>query len=197
MTYADVSMSKSWVIWKKHDSLSSTKTGENTTEEKLQLLLGECGWSLTDKEGKVKKGSNKNRRRMNTGTNKSSDSEYGGETQNEGWTGGSVGHKNWWCSGQVKLGQSRDTMESWVSGQTSPKQEVTESVWETWMWESGKDKCVRTTTGSETTYWWGTEFSRMDGYVFPGQIAARDGSEDNGTMGEGFSVVWCGMRTDI
>jgi hypothetical protein len=62
------------VLWNQHDSLSRTKTGENTTEEKLQLLLGECGWSLTDKEGKTKKGSNKNRRRMNTGANKVSDS---------------------------------------------------------------------------------------------------------------------------
>ena len=88
-------MSKSWVLWRQHDSLSSTKSGENATEEKLQLLLGECGWSLTDKEGKAKEGSNKNRRRMNTGDNKASDSEYGGETQNEGWTGGSVRHKNW------------------------------------------------------------------------------------------------------
>jgi hypothetical protein len=87
--------SKSWVLWRQHDSWSSTTTGENTTEEKLQSLLGERGWSLTDKEGKAKKGSNKNRRRMNTGDNKASDSEYGGETQNEGWTGGSVSHKNW------------------------------------------------------------------------------------------------------
>ncbi len=68
--------------------MSSTKTSENATEEKLQLLLGECRWSLTGKEGKAKKGSNKNRRRMmNTGDNKASDSEYGGETQNEGSSG--------------------------------------------------------------------------------------------------------------
>jgi hypothetical protein len=90
-----MTMSKSWVLWRQHDSLSSTKTDENATEEKLQSLLGECGWSLTGKEGKTKKGSNKNRRRMNTGDNKASDNEYGGETQNEGWTGGSVRHKNW------------------------------------------------------------------------------------------------------
>ncbi len=72
------------------------KTDENVTEEKLQLLLGEChsGWSLTDEEGRVKKGSNKSRRRMNTGSNKTSHSEYGGEPQN-GWTGGSVRNKNW------------------------------------------------------------------------------------------------------
>jgi hypothetical protein len=30
-----MTMSKSWVLWKQHDSLSSTKTGENITEEKL------------------------------------------------------------------------------------------------------------------------------------------------------------------
>ncbi len=90
-----MTMSKSWVLWSQHDSSSSTKTDENATEEKLQSLLGDCGWSLTGKEGKAKKGSNKNRRRMNTGDNKTSDSEYGGETQNEGWTGGSVKNKNW------------------------------------------------------------------------------------------------------
>ncbi len=83
-----MTMSNSWVLWKQHDSLSNTKTGENVTEEKLQLLLGECGLSLTDKEGRTTKGSNKNRRKMNTGVNKASDSEYGGKTQNEGWTGG-------------------------------------------------------------------------------------------------------------
>jgi hypothetical protein len=90
-----MTMSKSWVLWRQHDSSSNTKTGDNATEEKLQSLLGECGWSLTGKEGKAKKGSNKNRRRMNTGDNKTSDNECGGETQNEGWTGGSVEHKNW------------------------------------------------------------------------------------------------------
>jgi hypothetical protein len=30
-----MTMSKSWVLWRQHDSLSSTKTGENATEEKL------------------------------------------------------------------------------------------------------------------------------------------------------------------
>jgi hypothetical protein len=77
--------SKSWVLWRQHDSSSSTKTGENATEEKLQSLLGECGWSLTGEEGKARKGFNKNRRRMNTGDDKASDSEYGGETQK--WSG--------------------------------------------------------------------------------------------------------------
>jgi hypothetical protein len=139
-----MTMSKSWVLWRQHDSSSSTKTGENATEEKFQLILGECGRSLTGKEGKAKEGSSKNRRRMNTGDNKASQSEYGGETQNEGWTGGSVRHKNWWRSGQVKLAQSRITMECWVSGWTAPKQEVTEAVREAWMWELRKDECVRT-----------------------------------------------------
>ncbi len=76
-TMSWMTMSKFWVLWRQHDSSSNTKTSENTTEEKLQLLLGECGWSLTGKEGKANKGSNKNRRRMNTGDNKTSDSEYG------------------------------------------------------------------------------------------------------------------------
>ena len=48
------------------------------------------------------------------------------------------------------------------------------------MWESGKDECARTDAGPEAAYWWGTEFSRMGGYDFPGQIAASDGSEGNG-----------------
>jgi hypothetical protein len=94
-TMSWMTMSKSWVFWRQHNSSSSTKTDENTTEEKLQSLLVECGWSLTGKEGKNKKGSNKNRRRMNTEDNEASDREYGGETQNVGWTGGSVRHKNW------------------------------------------------------------------------------------------------------
>ena len=64
--------------------------------DKLQSLLEERGWSLTGKEGKTKKGSKKNRRKTNTGTDGDSESECGGETQNEGWTGGSVRHKNWW-----------------------------------------------------------------------------------------------------
>jgi hypothetical protein len=45
---------------------------------------------------------------MNTGANKTSDSEYGGETQNDGWTGGSVSHKKWLSSGQVKQAQSHN-----------------------------------------------------------------------------------------
>jgi hypothetical protein len=113
---------------------------------------------------------------MNTGDNKASDSEYGGETQNEGWTGGSVRHKNWLRSGKLKLAQSRVTMEWWVLGWTAPKKEV-------------KDECVRTDAGPEAAYWRGTEFSRMGGYDFPGQIAASDGSEGNGAMGAGFIVL--------
>jgi ribonuclease HI len=35
-------------------------------------------------------------------------------------------------------------MECWVSGWTVPKQEVTEAVRESWMWELGKNECVRT-----------------------------------------------------
>ena len=53
--------SKSWVLRKQQDSLSTTKKSENTVEEKLQSLLEECGWSLTVKEGRTKKGSKKNR----------------------------------------------------------------------------------------------------------------------------------------
>jgi hypothetical protein len=57
------------------------------------------------------------------------------------------------------------------------------------MWELGKDECVHTDAGPETAYWWGTEFSRMGGYDFPGQISTRDGSESNGTMGAVFIVL--------
>ncbi len=46
---------------------------------------------------------------------------------------------------------------------------------EVWMWESGKDECVRTDVGP--------------GYDFPGRIEARDGSEGNGSMGAGFIVL--------
>ena len=80
-------------------------------------------------------------------------------------------------------------MECWVSGWTAPKQEVTEAVREDWMWELGKDECVHTDAGPETSYWRGTEFGRMGGYDFPGQIAGTDGSEGNGVMGTGFIVL--------
>jgi hypothetical protein len=135
------------------------------------------------------KGPSKHQRRTNTGSNKTSNKESREETQSEGWTGGGVRHKNWWRSGQVKLVRSRSTMECWVSGWTAPKQDVAEAVREVWMGESGKDECIRTDVGSEAAYWRGTEFSRMGGYVFPGQIAASDGSENNGTMGSGFIVL--------
>ena len=96
-TMSRLTTSMSWVRWKQQDSVSNTKNTENTVEEKLKSLLGEFhgGWSLTDKEGKTKEGSNKNRRRTNTGSKRVSDSEYGGETQNEGWTGENVRYKNW------------------------------------------------------------------------------------------------------
>jgi hypothetical protein len=80
-------------------------------------------------------------------------------------------------------------MEYWVSGWTAPKQEVTEEVRESWMWEFGKDECVRTDAGPEAAYWRGMEFSRMGGYNFPGQIVAIDGSESNGAMGAGLIVL--------
>ena len=80
-------------------------------------------------------------------------------------------------------------MECWVSGWTAPKQDVAEAVREAWMGESGKDECIRTGVGPEAAYWLGTEFSRMGGYDFPGQIAASDGSEGQGTMGAGFIVM--------
>jgi hypothetical protein len=54
---------------------------------------------------------------------------------------------------------------------------------------SGKDECVHTNAGPETAYWQGTEFSRMGGYNFPGQITTNDGSEVNGVMGSGFIVL--------
>ena len=76
-----------------------------------------------------------------------------------------------------------------MSGWTAPKQEVAEAVREAWMCESKKDECVRTSVGPEATYWWGTEFSRMGGYDFPGQIATIVGSEGNGSMGEDFIVL--------
>ena len=80
-------------------------------------------------------------------------------------------------------------MEFWISGWTAPKQEVAEAVREAWMWESGKVECVRTSAGPKAAYFRGTEFSIMGGYDFPGQIAASDGSEGNGSMGAGFIVL--------
>ena len=90
-----MSTAKPWVLWKQRDSLSTIKKSENTVEGKLQSLLEERGWSLTGKEGKTKEGSKKNRRKTNTGTDGASESGYGEETRNEGWTGGSVRQKNW------------------------------------------------------------------------------------------------------
>jgi hypothetical protein len=80
-------------------------------------------------------------------------------------------------------------MECWISVRTTPKQEVVDVVRETWMCESGKDEYVRASAGPETAYCRGTEFSRMGGYNFPGQIAGSDGSEGNGSMGAGFIVL--------
>ena len=90
-----MSTAKPWVLWKQRDSLSTIKKSENTVGGKLQSLLEERGWSLTGKEGKTKEGSKKNRRKTNTGTDGASESGYGEETRNEGWTDGSVRHKNW------------------------------------------------------------------------------------------------------
>jgi len=80
-------------------------------------------------------------------------------------------------------------MECWISGWTAPNQEAAEAVREAWMRESGKDECVLTSAGPEAAYWRGTEFSRMGGYDFPGQIVASDGSEGHGAMGAGFIVL--------
>jgi len=48
---------KSWVLWKQHESLSTTKNSKDVVEEQLQSLLRERGWSLTGKEGRTMKGS--------------------------------------------------------------------------------------------------------------------------------------------
>ena len=56
------------------------------------------GRSLMDREGKPQKGPKKNRRRTTTGTNRALDSKRGEETENKGWTVGSVRHQNWWRS---------------------------------------------------------------------------------------------------
>ena len=90
-----MSTAKPWVLWKQRDSLSTIKKSENTVEGQLQSLLEERGWSLTGKGGKTKQGPKKNRRKTNTGTDGASESGYGEETRNEGWTGGSVRQKNW------------------------------------------------------------------------------------------------------
>ena len=89
----------------------------------------------------------------------------------------------------MNLVESRVAMECWISGWTSPKQEVVDTVRESWMCESGKDECARDSAGPETAYWWGTEFSRMGGYNFPGQIEASDGLEGYGSMGAIFIVL--------
>jgi hypothetical protein len=60
-----------------------------------------------------------------------------------------------------------------------------------WLWESGNDNGVRTDPGPETTYWRGTEFSRMGGY----DLASNDGSEGHGTMGAGFIVLGNSVST--
>ena len=95
--------SKSWVLWRQHDSLSSTGSNEDEEERKLQSLLEDGGWSLRVEEKKTEKGPSKHQRKTNSGANKTSSKKSRGETQSEGWTGGSVRHKNWWRSGQVKL----------------------------------------------------------------------------------------------
>jgi len=51
--------SKSWVLWRQHDSLSSTRNSEDEEERKLQSLLEDCGWSLRVKEEKTMKGPSK------------------------------------------------------------------------------------------------------------------------------------------
>ena len=125
--------SKSWVLWKQQDSWSTTNQNENTVEGKLKSLLEERGWSLTDKEGRLRRG----RRIVERRTRELTEPQkvnMGGKHRTEDWTGGSVRHKNWWYSGQVKLTQSRVGMEFWISDWTTPKQEDEESCRATWMW---------------------------------------------------------------
>ena len=55
-------------------------------------IVGVC--FLTGKEGKTKMGSKRNRRKTNTGTDGASESEYGGETQNEAGREGETGAKS-------------------------------------------------------------------------------------------------------
>ena len=107
--------SKSWVLWKQQESLLNTTSSKNLAGEKLKSLLIYRWWSPTGREGKPQGGSKKNRQRATTETDRALESELGEEAVNKGWTGG-VRHKDLWRFGQVKLAQSRATMECWISG---------------------------------------------------------------------------------
>jgi hypothetical protein len=74
-------------------------------------------------------------------------------------------------------------------GVDSTEARCSRTVREAWVGESGKDECIRAEVGPEAAYCRGTEFSRMGGYDFPGQIAASDGSEGKGAMGAAFIVM--------
>ena len=110
---------------------------------------------------------------------------WGGDTERR------LDGKKSWAKKWVTLWTSETGSKSTYNGvlDIGLGQEVVEVVREARTWESGKDKCVCTSAGPEVAYWRGTEFSRMGGYDFPGQIAGSDGSEGNGAMGAGFIVL--------
>ena len=107
--------------------------------------------------------------------------------------------KGWWRRGDIKATKCRKTRECWVKSPANVPSEAVKDIKEALMSRGqnyGKDSYTIDLTGTEATYWLGTESGLLGTFHFEGACTAGDGSCDvrSLSMGAGFcnlnSLEW-------
>jgi ribonuclease HI len=107
--------------------------------------------------------------------------------------------KGWWRRGDIKATKCRKTRECWVKSPANVPSEAAKDIKEALMSPGqnyGKDSYTIDLTGTEATYWLGTESGLLGAFHFEGACTAGDGSCDvrSLSMGAGFcnlnSLEW-------
>ena len=99
--------------------------------------------------------------------------------------------KGWWRRGDIKATKCKKTKECWVKFPVNVPSESAKDIKETIITPGqnyGKDSYTIDLTGSEATYWLGTESGLLGAFHFDGACTAGDGSCDvqSLSMGAGF-----------
>ena len=107
--------------------------------------------------------------------------------------------KGWWRRGDIKATKCKKTRECWVKSLVNAPSESSKDITEALITPGqnyGKDSYTIDLTGSEATYWVGTESGLLGTFHFDGSCTAGDGSCDvkSLSMGAGFcnlhSLKW-------
>jgi hypothetical protein len=109
-------------------------------------------------------------------------------------TAGAIKIKGWWRRGDIKATKCKKTKECWVKFPVNVPSEVAKDIKEALITPGqnyGKDRYTIDLTGSEATYWVGTESGLLGAFHFDGACTAGDGSCDvqSLSMGAGFCYL--------